>query len=99
MKFMVTWEIHPDKRMDIWRKWCSMTPEERADQGEGVTLICRWHNTAEMKGVAVYETDDPTALGVNLGLWNPAMDLVISPVVDDEESAAIGKKILEAMGG
>ena len=95
---MVSWDIHPDKRLDVFQKWCSLTPEERADTGEGVTLIGRWHNTAEMTGVGIYETDDVSALFTYLGQWNPIMDLVIAPVVEDEESAAVGRQILTDLG-
>ena len=28
-------------------------------------------------------------------MWNPHMDIELTPVVDDEEAAAIGKQIIE----
>jgi hypothetical protein len=97
MKFMVTWDIHPDKRTDVLAVWCSMTPEQRADAGPAVRLIGRWHNLAEYTGVAIFEADDAAALGVYLGQWNHAMDLDIAPVLDDEETAAAGRQLLEAL--
>ncbi len=42
---------------------------------------------------------DASALSVCLGQWNPVMDLDVSPVLDDEESAATGKTILANMAG
>ena len=39
MKFMVTWRIHDDKRTAVLEAWSSLTPEQRAEVGEGVKLI------------------------------------------------------------
>ncbi len=99
MKFMVSWDVHPDKRLDVLQKWCSMTPEERGYGGEGVTLVGRWHNSAEMTGVGIFEANDLAALYRYLGQWNPVMDLVVAPVLDDEESAAVGCQVLADLGG
>ena len=94
MKFMVSWRVHSDKRADILKTWCSLTPEQRADVGDDVTLIGRWHNSAEYTGVAVFETENLSALYRYLGRWNPVMDLEVGPVLDDEESAEAGRAIL-----
>ena len=99
MKFMVTWDVHPDQRVEVMTMWSSLSAEERADVGTGVRLIGRWHNLAEYTGVAVVEADDATALMVYLGQWNPVMDINVAPVLDDEESAAAGKMVLAAMAG
>ena len=29
MKFMVTWRIHEDKRVEVLQNWASLTPEQR----------------------------------------------------------------------
>ena len=71
-----------------------MTPQERADAGPDVRLIGRWHNEAEFTGVAILETNDAAALSAYLMQWNHSMDMDISPVLDDEESAAVGKQAL-----
>jgi hypothetical protein len=94
MKFMVNWEIHPDKRVDVITMWSGMTPKERADLGPGLKLIGRWHNLAEYTGVAIFEATDAAALSAYIGRWNPVMDIDIGPVLDDEESAATGKVIV-----
>ena len=94
MKFMVTWEVHPDKRADVLHAWASLTPEERADVGEGVTMIGRWHNNAEYTGVAILETEDVSALYRYLGRWNTVMDMDVAAVLDDEESAALAQSVL-----
>lgn len=94
MKFMVTWRIHPEKRREILEYWCSLTPEQRADAGPDVKIIGRWHNEAEFTGVVILETDNLLALSEYLLQWNHFMDMEIAPVLDDEESAAVGKRLL-----
>ncbi|UCF38337.1 MAG: DUF3303 family protein [Acidobacteriota bacterium] len=94
MKFMVTWRVHPEKRVDIMKHWIGLTPAQRADCGEGVKMIGRWHNEVEFTGVAIVESNDTAALSAYLMQWNPYMDMDIAPVLDDEESAAVGKKVL-----
>ena len=94
MKFMVTWKVHPHKREEIMKLWCSLTPEERADTGPDVKMIGRWHNEAEMTGVAILESDSAAALSGYLLQWNRWMDMDIAPVLDDEESAEVGRQAL-----
>jgi len=98
MKFMVTWRLHDDKRIETLKLWCSLTAAERADVGEGVTLVGRWHNLSASTGVAIVESSDTAAVFRYLGRWNPVMDLEIVPVLEDEESAATGKQILADLG-
>ena len=97
MKFMVSWEVHPERRLEVLGTWVGLSAEDRANVGPGVRLIGRWHNLAEYTGVAIFETDDVSALSTYLGQWNPVMDLQVSPVLDDEESAAAGQAMLDAM--
>jgi hypothetical protein len=98
MKFMVSWSIEQDKWLPVLKKWASMTPEERANAGEGVKIIGRWHDTASRGGVAIMEATDLVALNRYLGQWNPAMDMEVAPVLDDEESATLGRALLEDHG-
>ena len=94
MKFMVTWSIHEEQWLPVLGGFSSMTPEQRADVGDGVTMIGRWHETNSRSGVAIIETTDLAALNRYLGQWNPYMDLDVSPVLDDEETAALAKDVL-----
>lgn len=98
MKFMTTWSIEQDKWIPILQKWASMTPEERADAGDGVTIIGRWHDTAARRGVAIIEATDLAALQLYMGQWNPFMDIDIAPVLDDEESAAVARSLVSGQG-
>ena len=94
MKFMVTWSINEEQWLPILEVFSSMTPEQRADVGDGVKMIGRWHDTNSRSGVAIMETTDLAALNRYLGQWNPFMDLDVSPVLDDEETAALAKDVL-----
>ncbi len=98
MKFMVSWSVDQDKWLPILKKWASMTPEERADGGEGVKIIGRWHDTASRTGVAICEATDLMALHRYLGQWNPSMDMEVAPVLDDEETAALAQALIDDHG-
>ena len=63
-------------------------------RGDRVTMIGRWHDTNSRSDVAIMETTDLAALNRYLGQWNPYMDLDVSPVLDDEETAALAKDVL-----
>ena len=99
MKFMVNWMIDQDKWMPILEKWSRMTPAERADAGEGVKIIGRWHDMANRSGVLIVEASDAAAIMHYVGQWNPHMDMEVSPVLDDEESAKAARTILESHAG
>jgi hypothetical protein len=98
MKFLVSWQVDQDKWLPVLKKWSSLTPQQRADAGPGVKIIGRWHNTAGRGGTAVVEATDLAAMNRYLGQWNPYMDLTIAPVLDDEESAALAKTVLQDHG-
>ena len=98
MKFMVNWSVDQDRWIPVLEKWTSMSPQERADAGEGAKIIGRWHDLSSRTGVAIMEADDAAAIFRYLGQWNPHMDLDVSPVLDDEESAAAARAILEMQG-
>lgn len=95
MKFRVLWKIEQDKWLPVLKVWTGMTPQERANAGDGVKIIGRWHDTASRTGVAIIESNDIAAVQRYIGMWNPHMDIELAPVVDDEEAAAIGRQILE----
>lgn len=98
MKFMVTWSIDQDKWLPVLEMWGSMTAEQRADAGPGVSIIGRWHDMVARRGVAIVEATDLAALNTFIGQWNPHMDEEVAPVMDDEESAAVAR-VLTRKGG
>ena len=60
--------------------------------GEKIRLIGRWHDSAHSKGVAIFETDDTEAIFNWVLNWNSVLDLELTPVLDDAETRAFGKK-------
>ena len=93
MKFLITWKLHADKRHETLAQFSKMTPaEEKALMGD-MRLIGRWHDLQSGRGAAVYEASDAAALARYSLAWNKYMDLEISPVLDDEETRAIGKAL------
>ena len=94
MKFMINWSIPEDKWLPVLKKWISMSPQERANTGDGVKMIGRWLDMAGRTGVLIVESNDLAAVHRYVGQWNPYMDIDLTPVVDDEESAAIARQIV-----
>ena len=89
MKFLVTWNIPHDKWVPMLKIFTSLSPEERADAGDGVELVGRWHDLVARTGVAVFEARDIKAVQLYALRWNPHMDLTIAPVIEDEEVASV----------
>jgi hypothetical protein len=97
VKFIVTWRVHADKRVDVMTGFAKMTPaDDDADTGPDVSIIGRWHNPGEGTGVAVCESDSADAVYRWTLNWAPALDLTVEPVLDDAEVRAV---INDAYGG
>ena len=92
MKFMLLYKLHTDKRHEALKGFSKMTPDdEKADLGEKIKLIGRWHDVAQSKGVAIIEADNTEAIFSWTLNWNGILDLELSPVLDDAETRAFGK--------
>ena len=94
MKFMASWMIEQNNWLPVCKRWASMSPQERANAGEGVKIIGRWLDMAARTGVAIFESDDLAAVQRYVGQWNAYMDIDLVPVLDDEESAAVARQIV-----
>ncbi len=94
MKFRINWSITEDKWLPVLKKWIEMSPQERANTGDGVKMIGRWLDMAGRTGVLIVESNDLAAVHRYIGHWNPYMDIELTPVVDDEESADIARQIV-----
>lgn len=94
MKFMVTWQLHPETRLEVMHVWASIPAAKRSVLGKGVKFIGRWHDMAAGTGVLIAETTDLAALNRYIAQWAPYMDINMSPVMDDRESGAVAKKIV-----
>jgi hypothetical protein len=79
MKFMATWSTPQDKWLPVLKKWTSMSPQERANAGDNVKIIGRWHDTTERTGVAIFESNDLMAVQRYIGQWNPHMEIDLTP--------------------
>ena len=95
MKFRVNWSIQQDKWLPVMKRWSLMSPQERANEfPAGGKLLGRWHDMTGRTGVLIVESNDLAAVQLWIGKWNPYLDVDLTPVVDDEESAAIARQIV-----
>lgn len=91
MKFLVSWRVHDESRHDALKAFSAMTADdEQADLGS-VRLIGRWHDVVGFTGVAICESDDAAAVSNWLLNWNSIIDVEVTPVLDDEETRALGR--------
>ena len=97
MKFLITWRLHANKRVDTMTAFAKMTPaDDEADSGPDVSIVGRWHNPAAGTGVAVCESDSADAAYRWALNWAPVLDITVEPVLDDAEARAV---INSAYGG
>ena len=93
MKFMLLYKLHSDKRHDALKVFSQMTPEDdQLDMGDKIKMIGRWHDLANSKGVAIFESDDLEAISNWALNWNKVLDIELTPVLDDAQTRALGKK-------
>jgi hypothetical protein len=91
MKYLVQWRVHEDKRHEALKIFSGMSATDEEQIMAGVTLIGRWHDVVGFTGAAVAETDDPSALSKWILHWNAIMDIEAIPVLEDEETRALGR--------
>ena len=54
MKFRINWSIQQDKWLSVYKRWSSMSPQERANEfPAGGKLLGRWHDMAGRTGVLI----------------------------------------------
>ena len=83
MKFCATYRVPHGNWRQVLQTFSSLTPEERADVGEGVALIGRWHDMSSRSGVVILESDDAAAVQRFIGRRNSHMDIDLAPVLED----------------
>ena len=94
MKFLVTWQFHQGKLHETLSLFSQMsTKQEKSLMGNKVKLLGRWHDLVGGRGAAVFESESVEALSAYALNWNKYMDLAIAPVVDDEETKALGRQL------
>lgn len=94
MKFMVNWRVQDHRRHEALKIFAGMSEEEAAGEFGDLNVIGRWHDLVGFTGVAIVETDDPDALSAWLLQWNDMCDIEAAPVLDDQETRALGRKTL-----
>ena len=99
MKILVQWEIHPERRDDVFAAFAAMDlADYQAMGGPNVKTLGRWHDLINGRGFGVLETSDPDAVSVWMMKWNAAVDFEISIVHDDEEAHALVREHVAAAG-
>jgi len=92
MKFMITWRLHEGKIHEAYDQFFKMTPEQdAADRGSRIKMIGRWHDLSRGRGVAICESDSAADLANWALNWNRLLDAEVVPVLDDNETRALGK--------
>jgi hypothetical protein len=87
---MIHWEIHPDKRHEVFGGFAAMALEDYQNQAqEKVNVIGRWHDVVNGTGVVICEADDTEALGQLMMHWNGVCDFEIVTALTDEEAHAV----------
>jgi len=94
MKFLVTYRYPADKFVPVVKAWGSLTPQERANVGDGAKKIGHWHDVVGRKAFAVVESHDLAAVTRWVGGWNHLGDATITPVLDDEEAGRLPSRSL-----
>jgi hypothetical protein len=92
MKFMITWQFHQGKLHEGYSQFFKMTPEQdAADRGSRIKQIGRWHDLARGRGVVICESESAEAVANWALNWNSLLDADVVPVLDDNETRALGK--------
>ena len=94
MKFMVNWCVQENRRHEALKIFSGMSEEEAAGEFGNLKVIGRWHDLVGFTGVAIVETDDPDDLMGWLIQWNDMVDIETTPVLDDQEARALGRKTI-----
>ena len=93
MKFLVTWSL-PDgeRRHETLKGFSESDPaDDQALMGDSLSMIGRWHDLVSMTGAAVFESDNAAAVSNYILNWNHVCDCDVTPVLDDEETRALGR--------
>lgn len=92
MLFLVEYQINHDQKLDAFAAFASMTADDDAaiEAAHGVHQIGRWHDTANARGVAIFDADSAAALHGSLMMWAGMSEaLTITPVLDDAGARAV----------
>ena len=85
MKFMLAWTIEPSRYDEVTERFV----EGKEKIPKGLKLAGRWH--AASYGWALVEADELPTVYKFTRQWQSMIDFVVTPVMDDAETAAILK--------
>jgi hypothetical protein len=83
MKFMLTFSWKPDKKKQD--EAIARFKKAGGSLPKGAKLLGRWTRADFSGGFDLLESDDARALAEFALMWSDLMELVIVPVVDDQE--------------
>lgn len=89
MTFVMTYAIR-DELMD---KAVARFLETGGPAPAGVKMVDRWHAAAGRHGFLLLEGDDATAIYRFAAEWHDVCDLKVTPVLTDEQAAAVLKSM------
>jgi hypothetical protein len=82
MKFMSTWALLPGSVRAAAEQFLAGGGLE----GEGVTLLGRWHKADCSGGFSLYESSNAAALHLGAAKWADLIAITTLPVIEDGEA-------------
>ncbi len=82
MKFMSTWALLPGSVKAAAEQFLAGGGLE----GEGVTVLGRWHKADCSGGFSLYETSSAAALHLGAPKWVDLISITTVPVIEDGEA-------------
>jgi hypothetical protein len=82
MKFMSTWALLPGSVRTAAEQFLAGGGLE----GEGVTLLGRWHKADASGGFSLYESSNAAALHLGAAKWADLISITTAPVIEDGEA-------------
>ena len=87
--------MYADKKMDCFKAFSKMTPEDDVkDAGDLVKIVGRWHTLGGGSGVCICETDSVESLTSWMLNWAGMCDIDVIPVIED---ATVRKVVSEKL--
>lgn len=89
MKYMISFSLTSNTFKERVRRFLATG----GGPPKGVTMHGRWHSIDGAKGFLLASSDDPKLMLQWVGEWADLIEFQTLPVLDDEEAAAVMKKL------
>ena len=84
MLFQISWKMYSDKKLDCFKAFSQMTPDDDVkDAGPNIKIVGRWHSVGGGRGVCICETDNVEDLTSWMVNWAGMCEIDVIPVVED----------------